>query len=67
MRKVIVVSVVIGALGAVLVNFKEYVKRIGVNVRLEVVHKTVLLGTAKIRRKGPVPVRRRERETWDPW
>ena len=62
MRKVIVVSVVIGALGAVSVNFKEYVKRIGVNVRLEVVQKTALLGTAKILRKGPVPVRRRERD-----
>ena len=48
MRKVIVVSVVIGALGAVSVNFKEYMKRIGVNVRLEVIQKTELLGTAKI-------------------
>ena len=64
--KVIVVFVT-GALGAISVNFKEYVKRIGVNVRLEVVQKTALLGTAKILRKGPVPVRRRERETWDPW
>ena len=33
MRKGIVVPVVNGALGAVSVNFKEYVKRIGVNVR----------------------------------
>ena len=30
--KLIVVTIVIGALGAVLVNFKEYRKRIGVNV-----------------------------------
>ena len=51
MRKVIVVPVVIGALGAVSVNFKEYMKRIGVNVRLEVIQKTALLGTAKILRK----------------
>ena len=50
-RKVIVVPVVIGALGAVSVNFKEYMKRIGVNVRLEVIQKTALLGTAKILRK----------------
>ena len=50
-RKVIVVPVVIGALGAVSVNFKEYLKRIGVNVRLEVIQKTALLGTAKILRK----------------
>ena len=51
MRKVIVVPVVIGALGAVSVNFKEYMKRIGVNVRLEVIQKTALLGTTKILRK----------------
>ena len=48
--KVIVVFVT-GALGAISVNFKEYVKRIGVNVRLEVIQKTALLGTAKIPRK----------------
>ena len=48
MRKVIVVPVVIGVLGTVSVNFKEYMKRIGVSVRLEVIQKTVLLGTAKI-------------------
>ena len=42
---------VIGALGAVLVNFKEYMKRIGVNVRLEVIQKRALLGSAKILRK----------------
>ena len=51
MRKVIVVPVVIGALGAVSVSFKEYIKRIGVNVTLEVMQKTALLGTAKILRK----------------
>ena len=50
MRKVIVIPV-IGALGAVSVNFKEYMKRIGVNVKLEVIQKTALLGTAKILRK----------------
>ena len=32
-------------------NFKEHMKRIGVNVRLEVIQKTALLGTAKILRK----------------
>ena len=39
MRKVIVVPVVIGALGVVSVSFKEHMKRIGVNVRLEVIQK----------------------------
>ena len=51
MRKVIVVPAVIGAIAAVSVNFKEYMKRMGVNVRLEVIQKTALLGTAKILRK----------------
>ena len=43
--------VVIGAPGAVSVDFKEYMKRIGVNVNLEVIQKTAFLGTAKILRK----------------
>ena len=51
MQKVTVVPVVIGVLGAVSVNFKEYMKRIGVNVRLKVIQKTTLLGAAKILRK----------------
>ena len=51
MRKVIVVPVVIGALGAVSVNFKEDMRQIGVNVRLEIIQKTALLGSAKILRK----------------
>ena len=35
MRKVVAVSVVIGALGAVSVNFRKYMKQIGVKVNLE--------------------------------
>ena len=50
-KYMIVVPVVIGALGAVSVNFKEHMKRIGVNVRLEAIQKTALLGTAEILRK----------------
>ena len=42
-------------------------KRIGVNVRLEVIQKTALLGTAKILRKVLSLYERRKRETWDPW
>ena len=33
------------------VNFNKYMKQIGVKVSLEVIHKTALLGTAKILRK----------------
>ena len=51
MRKVIVVPVAVGALGAISVNLKEYMGRIGVNVRLEVIQKTALSGTAKMLRK----------------
>ena len=58
MRKVIVVPVVIGAFGAVSVNFKEYMRRIGVNVRLEVIQKTALLGTANILRTCCNPLQR---------
>ena len=49
-RKFIVVPVVIGALRVVSVNFKENM-RIGVNVKLEVIQKTALLGTAEAPRK----------------
>ena len=51
MRKVLVVPVVIEALGAVSVNFKEYMKRMGVNVRLEVIQKTALLGITRVLKK----------------
>ena len=51
MRKVIVVLVVIGALGTVSVNFKKYMKQIGVKGSLDVIQKTALLGAAKILRK----------------
>ena len=68
MRKVFVKPVVIRAVGAVSVSFKEYMKRIRVNVRLEVIKKTALLGTAKILRKVlSLIVRRKRRETWDMW
>ena len=66
--KVIVVPCYIGALGAVSVNFKEYMKRIGVNVRLEVIkRKNSISGDSKDTKESTVPVRRRRRETWDPW
>ena len=48
MRKVIAVPVVTGALRAVSVNFKKYMKQIGAKVSLGVIQKTALLGTAKI-------------------
>ena len=61
MRKVIVVAIVIGALGDVSVSFKEYMKRIGVNVRLEVIQKTAFWGTAKILKKSNCPCKTKEK------
>ena len=51
MWKVTVAPVVIAAPGTVSVNFKEYMKRISMNMRSEVIQKIALLGTAKILRK----------------
>ena len=48
---ILIITVVIGALGPVSASFKEYMKRIGVNVSLEVIQKTALLATAKILKK----------------
>ena len=67
MRKVIVVPVVIGALGTVSVSFKEYMKRIGVNVRLESYPENSTIGDSKDTKKSIVLVRRKKRGTWDPW
>ena len=47
------VPVVVGALGVVSVNFKKYMKQIGVKVSLEVIKKTALLEAAKILREVP--------------
>ena len=44
--------VVMGALVVLSINSKKYMKRIGVNVRLEMIQKTALPGTAKILRKA---------------
>ena len=59
-RKVILVLVVIGALEAVSVKFKKYMKQIGVKVSLQVVQKTALLGTAKIVKKKYCPCKKKE-------
>ena len=56
MRNVIIVPVVIGALGgAISVSFKEYIKQIGVNVRLEEIQKSIP-GDSKDTKKSTIPV-----------
>ena len=49
--KVIVLPVVIGALGAVSQRFAGYIKNFGVEIRLEIIQKTALIGTARLLRK----------------
>ena len=43
--------VVIGALGVVSQRFSGYVNKGGANIQLEIIQKTVLLGTARLLRK----------------
>ena len=67
-RKVIVVPVVIGALKAVSVNFKKYMKQISVHESEFGSHpENSIAGDSKDTEKSTVSVRRRKRETWDPW
>ena len=50
MRKVSVIPVVVGALGAVSTRFQKFVKDIGTTLKTEHAQKTALLGTAPILR-----------------
>ena len=67
-RKVIVVPVVIGALGTVSVNFKEYMHEAN-RRELEVgsYSENGIVGDSKDAKESTVPARRRRRETWSPW
>ena len=46
-----ITSVAVQTFSPIHFNFKEYMKRIDVNMKVEVIQKTALLGTAKILRK----------------
>ena len=48
MKKVIVIPVVVGALGAIPASFERYVAAIGIEMRVEHARKTALMGTARI-------------------
>ena len=50
MKKVEIVPVVIGALGAVSKNFEQYMERLGIQIKTEHLQKTALLRTARILR-----------------
>ena len=51
LKKVTVVPIVIGALGAVSEMFKKYMGKLDVTIRLKVIQKTALLGTAGLLRR----------------
>ena len=50
--KVKIIPLVVGSLGAILKQFGNRLKQIGIKVGTEQVQKTVLLGTARIFRKN---------------
>ena len=51
MKTVTVIPIVIGALGAVTKRLQYWIDRMGLNIRVEHLQKTSLLGTARILRK----------------
>ena len=59
--------VVIGALGAVSVNFEEYMKRNRREREVGRYPENSIVGDSKDTKESTVPVRRRKRETWDRW
>ena len=50
MRKVEIIPIVVGALGAVSKQFEAYVEAIGIKMNVEHAQKTTLLGSARILR-----------------
>ena len=51
MNKVEVIPIVVGALGVVTKKIQKWLKKIGVEIRTELLQKTTLLGTARILRR----------------
>ena len=51
MKKIVVVPIVVGALGTVTTKFEKYTESLGIEIRIENVQKSALLGTARIIRK----------------
>ena len=51
MKKMIVMPVIIGSLGAVSKEFDTWIEKIGIDLRVGHVQKTALIGTSRISRK----------------
>ena len=52
MKKVIVIAIVVGASGTITSKLEKYVKSLVIEIRIEHVQKSALLGTARIIRKA---------------
>ena len=50
--KVVVIPIVAGALGTITTKFEKYIESLGIEIRIEHVQKSALLGTARIIRKA---------------
>ena len=50
MQKVTIIPIVVGALGAITNRFGKFMQEIGIDIRIEHVQKTALLGTARLLR-----------------
>ena len=48
MKRVVVISAVVGAIGTITKRFEEYFESLGIEIRIEHVQKSALLGTARI-------------------
>ena len=51
MKKVVGIPIVVGALGTITTKFEKYIESLGIEIRIEHVQKSALLGTARIIRK----------------
>ena len=51
MKKAVVIPIVVGALGTITTKFEKHIESIEIEIRIEHVQKSALLGTARIIRK----------------
>ena len=47
MKKVVLIPIVVGALGTITAKFEKYIESLGIEIRIEHVQKSALLGTAR--------------------
>ena len=52
MKKVDVIQIIVGALGAVTNKLDKWIEKLGMHIRIELLQKTALLGTARILRRS---------------